>query len=147
MGFFSSLLSMKRSDTVSSSRRKSRKAHFGAPSHRRRIIMSAALSKDLRKKYGVRSVPIRRDDEVMVVRGQHKVSGKVTSCYRRKYVIHIEKLTLDKPNGQSVNIGIHPSNCVITKLKIDKDRLALLNRKRAGAEAGKGKLSQQDVQA
>merc|ERR1712063_141002 len=62
--FLSSLVRvMKRSDTVSSSRRKSRKAHFGAPSHERRIIMSAALSKDLRKKYGVRSIPIRRDDE------------------------------------------------------------------------------------
>merc|ERR1711974_454849 len=118
-----------------------------APSSQRRIIMSASLSKELRKKYGVRSVPIRRDGEVMVVRGQHKVSGKVTSCYRRKYVIHIEKLTLDKPNGQSVNIGIHPSNCVITKLKLDKDRLALLNRKKAGGDAHKGKLSQQDVQA
>lgn len=109
--------------------------------------MSAALSKELRKKYGVRSLPIRRDDEVTVVRGQHKVSGKVTCCYRRKYVIHIERLTLDKPNGQSVNIGIHPSNCVITKLKLDKDRLALLERKRAGAQAGKGKLTQEDVQA
>merc|ERR1711941_84625 len=131
MGFFPLLVvcNMKQSNTVSSSRRKSRKAHFSAPSSQRRVIMSAALSKDLRKKYGVRSVPIRRDDEVTVVRGQHKVSGKVTTCYRRKYVIHIEKLTLDKPNGQTVQIGIHPSNCVITKLKMDKDRDALLKRK------------------
>jgi len=138
---------MKRSNNVSSSRRKSRKAFLSAPSSQRRVIMSAALSKELRKKYGVRSVPIRKDDEVTVVRGQHKVTGKVTTCYRRKYVIHIEKLTLDKPNGASVNIGIHPSNCVITKLKLDKDRLALLARKKAGAAAGKGKFSQDDVQA
>merc|ERR1712232_102051 len=146
MGLFTFILiTMKRSSTVSSSRRKSRKARLSAPSSQRRIIMSAALSKELRQKYGVRSVPIRRDDEVQVVRGQHKVSGKVTCCYRRKYVIHIERLTVEKPNGQSVNIGIHPSNCVITKLKLDKDRLALLNRKKAGAEAGKGKISQEDV--
>ena len=39
---------------VSSSRRKSRKAHFSAPSHERRKIMSAPLSADLRKKYNVR---------------------------------------------------------------------------------------------
>lgn len=51
---------------VTSSRRKQRKAHFNAPSHIRRRIMSAPLSKDLRQKYGVRSIPIRKDDEVQV---------------------------------------------------------------------------------
>jgi ribosomal protein L24p/L26e, archaeal/eukaryotic len=54
---------------VTSSRRKQRKAHFTAPSHIRRKIMSTHLSKDLRKKYNVRAVPIRKDDEVIVVRG------------------------------------------------------------------------------
>lgn len=38
---------------VSSSRRKSRKAHFSAPSSERRILMSAALSSDLKTKYNV----------------------------------------------------------------------------------------------
>ncbi|KAA8895494.1 hypothetical protein FN846DRAFT_784976, partial [Sphaerosporella brunnea] len=40
---------------ISSSRRKSRKAHFSAPSSVRRKLMSATLSKELREKYGVRS--------------------------------------------------------------------------------------------
>lgn len=39
---------------VSSSRRKSRKAHFAAPSSIRRKIMSSPLSKDLRGKHNVR---------------------------------------------------------------------------------------------
>ena len=34
--------------------------------------MSAPLSKDLRTKHHVRSLPIRRDDEVVVVRGHYK---------------------------------------------------------------------------
>ena len=38
---------------VSSSRRKSRKAHFAAPSSIRRKIMSSALSKELRTKHNV----------------------------------------------------------------------------------------------
>lgn len=42
---------------VSSSRRKSRKAHFTAPSHVRRVILSAPLSKDLQQKYKVRCHP------------------------------------------------------------------------------------------
>lgn len=37
-----------------SSRRKSRKAHFNAPSSVRRVIMSAPLSKELREKHNVR---------------------------------------------------------------------------------------------
>lgn len=54
---------------VTSSRRKCRRAHFGAPSHIRYRLMSAHLSKDLRKKYNVRAMPVRKDDEVTVVRG------------------------------------------------------------------------------
>ena len=42
-------------------------------------------------------------------------------------------------------IGIHPSNCVITNLKLDKDRKNLLERKAAGV-ATKGKIQEADVQ-
>merc|ERR1711862_993325 len=77
--FLAVVRNMKRSNTVSSSRRKSRKAFLSAPSSQRRIIMSASLSKDLRKKYGVRSVPIRKDDEVLVVRGQPKLPARLSA--------------------------------------------------------------------
>jgi ribosomal protein uL24 len=41
--------------------------------------MSAALSSELRNKYHVRSMPVRKDDEVNVVRGTYKGrEGKVT---------------------------------------------------------------------
>ena len=55
---------MKFSPSVSSSRRKCRKAYFNAPASVRRVQMSASLSKELRQKYNVRSLPIRKDDEV-----------------------------------------------------------------------------------
>ncbi|KAK4239189.1 translation protein SH3-like domain-containing protein [Achaetomium macrosporum] len=120
---------------VSSSRRKSRKAHFSAPSSVRRDIMSAPLSKELREKYNVRSIPIRKDDEVQIIRGSNKdKEGKVTSVYRLKYVIHVERVTREKATGQSVPLGIHPSNVVITKLKLDKDRENILARIKAGRE-------------
>ncbi|KAK8156326.1 60S ribosomal protein L26-1 [Phyllosticta citrichinensis] len=124
--------------SIASSRRKSRKAHFGAPSSVRRTIMSAPLSKELREKYNVRSIPIRKDDEVTVVRGTHKGrEGKITSVYRLKYVIHVERLTRDKSNGQAVPIGLAASNVVVTKLKLDKDRERILERKGKGREAKK----------
>ena len=154
---------MKFSPNVSSSRRKSRKAHFTAPSSVRRIIMSAALSSELRNKYHVRaapaatpapclqplhaaddprraashvrdwrlsmppspaahlgpppidrradeaprssyaqvrSMPVRKDDEVSVVRGTYKGrEGKVIQCYRKKWVIHVERITREKQSG------------------------------------------------
>uniref|UniRef100_A0A7S2V566 KOW domain-containing protein n=1 Tax=Fibrocapsa japonica TaxID=94617 RepID=A0A7S2V566_9STRA len=139
---------MKVKNTVSSSRRKSRKAHFSAHSTARRVIMSAPLSKDLQAKYNVRSMPIRKDDEVQVTRGYFKNrEGKVVQCYRKKYVVHVERCTKEKTNGAQVHVGIAPSNVVITKLKLDKNRKAILERKdRAkGAEKGKGKYTETDV--
>ena len=78
----------------------------------------------------MRSLPIRKDDEVQIVRGTHKGrEGKVTTVYRRKYCIYVEKITREKVNGASVNIPIDASKVLITKIKIDKDRKALLERK------------------
>nr|ABK24358.1 unknown [Picea sitchensis]ACN40531.1 unknown [Picea sitchensis] len=139
---------MKYNPRVSSSRRKSRKAHFTAPSSVRRILMSAPLSSDLRNKHNVRSIPIRKDDEVQVVRGTFKGrEGKVVQVYRKKWVIHVERITREKVNGQTVNVGVHPSKVIVTKLKIDKDRKDLLERKGKGraAEKGKGKFTADDV--
>merc|ERR1712216_1039747 len=136
---------MKFSANVSSSRRKSRKAHFSAPSSVRRKIMSAHLNKEQSQKYHVKSMPIRKDDEVIVVRGSNRGrEGKVIQVYRKKYVIRIERVTREKSNGSTVNVGIHPSNVSITKLKLDKDRRAILARKdttKALAKA-KGKSSE-----
>merc|ERR1711908_113472 len=107
---------MKFSSTVSSSRRKARKAHFTAPSSVRRTLMGGHLNKELSQKYHVKSMPIRKDDEVIVMRGSNKGrEGKVIQVYRKKFVIHIERVTREKSNGSTVNVGIHPSNVMITK--------------------------------
>lgn len=118
---------MKFNPAVTSSRRKNRKAHFGAHSEARHKIMSANLSKELQARHGVRSMPVRKDDEVMIVRGMYKTrEGKVTACFRKKMVIHVERITREKTNGQQVPVGVRSSNLVITKLKMDKDRKAKL---------------------
>lgn len=111
--------------------------------------MSAPLSKELRQKYGVRSMPVRKDDEVQVVRGHNKGQqvGKIVQCYRKKYAIWIERIQREKANGASVYVGIHPSNVVIVKLKIDKNRKAILERRAAGKKSaeGKGKHTEESV--
>lgn len=75
----------------------------------------------------IRSLPIRKDDEVVVVRGSSVGSeGRVVQVYRKKWVVHLERLQREKVNGATVAIPIHPSNVVITKIKMDKDRYVLL---------------------
>ncbi|KAG5684864.1 hypothetical protein PVAND_014074 [Polypedilum vanderplanki] len=132
---------MKFNRNVSSSRRKSRLRHFTAPSHIRRKIMSSPLSKELRQKYNVRSMPIRKDDEVQVVRGHYKGNqvGKVVQVYRKKFVVYIERIQREKANGTNVYVGIHPSKLLIVKLKMDKDRKRILDRRAKGRLAALGK--------
>ena len=85
-------------------------------------------------------MPIRKDDEVVIKRGSNKGrEGKVTSVYRLKSVIHIERVSREKSNGQSVPIGIAPSKVEITKLKLDKDREKILERISQGRDANKKK--------
>jgi len=130
---------MKYNKDVSSSRRKNRKAVFSAPSSVRRVFMSSPLSKDLRGKHGVRSIPIRKDDEVIIVRGSHKgAEGKVVGVHRKKFVINVDRVTRDKVNGATAHIGIHPSNVVITTIKMDKDRKSMLERKKSKKRIEKG---------
>lgn len=121
---------MKFNPAVTSSRRKNRKAHFGAHSEARRKLMSANLSKELQARHGVRSMPIRKDDEVLITRGRFKTrEGKVTAVYRKKWVVHVERITREKVNTATVPVGIPASSLIITKLKLDKDRKAKLEAK------------------
>ncbi|RCH93475.1 60S ribosomal protein L26, partial [Rhizopus azygosporus] len=53
----------------------------------------------------------------------------VVQVYRKKWVIHIDRVTREKVNGATVPIGIDTSKVVVTKLKLDKSRNAILERK------------------
>ena len=91
---------MKTHQIVSSQRRKSRKAHFSAPSSIRRKIMSSHLNKELRTKYDVRAVPVRKGDTVKIMRGHFKGrEGNIQAGYRKRWALHIEKIVRDKTNG------------------------------------------------
>jgi ribosomal protein uL24 len=79
--------------------------------------MSSPLSSDLKSKYHVNAVPVRKDDEVSVVRGTYKGrEGKVIQVYRRKWVIHIDRITREKANGACTRRaswprGVRSGNC------------------------------------
>ena len=89
---------------------------------------------------------IRKDDEVQVVCGHFKGQqvGKVVQVYRKMFVVHIECIQWEK-----ANVDIHPSKAVIVKLKMDKDRKRILERKAmtcAKAMADKGKYTEETME-
>jgi large subunit ribosomal protein L26e len=82
-------------------------------------------------------MPLRKDDEVLITRGSYKGrEGRITSVYRKKWVVYVERVTREKVNGASAPVGISPSNLSITKLKTNGDREAILKR-RAFRDRGK----------
>lgn len=56
-----------------------------------------------------------------------------------RYVLYIERVQREKANGATVYIGIHPSKVVVVKLKMDKDRKKILERRAKGKEIATGK--------
>merc|ERR1712203_360457 len=97
---------MKLNKNVTSSRRKQRKRQFTAPSHIQRKLMSAPLSKDLRAKYGVRSMPIRKDDEVQVLEGTTKANKleKLFNAIAKSSSFTLDVFSVKKPMGQQFTL-------------------------------------------
>lgn len=111
--------------------RKQRKYRFNAPLHIKHKFLSANLSKPLREKYGKRSLPLRKGDEVLVMRGTFtKKKGKVTSVNIKSAKIAIEGIQRSKKDGTKVNVFFNPSVLQIHNLNLDdKQRSAILDRK------------------
>jgi len=112
---------------------KQRKAWYNLPLHARKALMSAHLSKELRKSLKRRALPLRKGDKVRVVRGGRKGSGgKVASVDRVKGFAFIEGLKRRKADGKEVLVPIQPSNLIIEEIDT-ADAL------RFGTKAEKGK--------
>jgi len=64
---------------------------------------------------------------VQIVRGTYKGrEGRINTSNRKHFRVFVEGVSRDKGNGATVPIPVNPSNVVITKVKMDKDRKALL---------------------
>ena len=93
--------------------------------------LGSALSEDLHKKYGKRSVRVIEGDSVTIVRGEFKgVDGKVSNVSTEKSSVAIEGVKKEKTKGDKFDVYIHTSNLVITGLNTDdKWRMAKLEGK------------------
>ena len=98
--------------------------------------LSGSLSKELRKKYGKRSVRIIEGDTVKVIRGEFSgVDGKVTKISLADNGVNIEGVKKDKIKGDKFDVYINTTNIMITGLNSsDKWRMNKLEGKKPRTE-------------
>ena len=123
--------------------RKQRKKMYQAPQHNRYRRFSAPLSSALKSSHNTNSVPVRTGDTVRVMRGDYKgFEGKVNRVDRSKYRIFVEGVSMEKVDGSTVLIPIHPSKVTITQLNLD-DKLRKEILKRKGGVSEKAELTKE----
>jgi len=112
--------------------------------------LGSALSKDLHKKYGKRSVRVIEGDSIKIVRGEFKgVDGKISKISTQKSSVSIEGIKKEKTKGDKFDVYIHTSNLVVTSLNTgDRWRMAKLEGKdprKQLKEDLKEKLAKEDL--
>ncbi len=114
--------------------RKQRKYRANAPLHVRHRFLSAHVSKTLRKEVNKRSLPVRKGDEVEIMRGEYRgKKGVVSSVSMKESKIFIDSIKRKKVSGQEVAVPVDPSNVQITKASMeDKMRRKITLRNAAG---------------
>ena len=79
--------------------------------------LGSALSKDLQKKYGKRSVRVNEGDSIKIVRGEYKgVDGKISKVSPQKNSVTIDGIKKEKTKGDKFDVYIHTSNLLVTSL-------------------------------
>jgi len=115
---------------VSSKPRKQRKMLYEAPLHRRQKMMAAHLSKELREKFKRRSLPVRKGDEVKIMRGSFKGrTAKIEKVDLKKMVVYLEGITRKKSDGSDAKIPFSASNLMLINPDLsDKERVKAIER-------------------
>ena len=109
---------------------KQRKYRTGSPLHVKHRLVHSHLSKDLRKKYGKRSIGVRKGDRIKIMRGRFKKQeGKIERVDLRKIAVFVNGIEITKKDGTKKMLALHPSNLMVTELSLnDKLRQKMLER-------------------
>lgn len=114
-----------------------RRVLYNLPLHKKRPLVSAHLSKELKAKLGTgaRSIPLRKGDRVKIMRGTHrKKTGKIIEVDLGSSMAYIEGIVARKAKGGEVPVAMRPSNLLIIEASFDdKERKGMLDRKKKGA--------------
>jgi large subunit ribosomal protein L24 len=109
--------------------------------------LGSALSKDLHKKYGKRSIRVVEGDSVKIVRGEYKgVDGKISKVSTQKSTVAIEGIKKEKTKGDKFDVYIHTSNLLVTSLNSeDKWRMAKIEGKDPKKQPKKTPVKEESV--
>lgn len=103
--------------------RKQRKYRHNAPLHVRHRFLSANLAPELRRRFEKRSMPVKKGDEVEVMRGSSKgLRGTINRINLRASKVYVEEIKAKKVDGSEVMRPLQPSNLRILKLALDDKR-------------------------
>jgi len=132
----------------SKQKRKQRKYRYKAPLHIRHKFVAANLSKELRKRYYRRNLPLRKGDSVRIMRGSFKKkTGKISNVNLRNLKVFIEGIQQSKRDGTKVNVPFEPSNLQIIELNLeDKKRMEIIERKTKEKEEKQTKKEKKEKQ-
>jgi ribosomal protein uL24 len=106
------------SDSPHSPRRQ-RKANYEATTFQRRRLMAVPLSRELRRRFSRRSVPLRKGDTVRVMAGSYVGrEERVAKVHRRTYSVTLDNVTLKTGEEKLKPLAIRTSHLVITRLNL-----------------------------
>ncbi|PIU02950.1 MAG: 50S ribosomal protein L24 [Candidatus Diapherotrites archaeon CG09_land_8_20_14_0_10_32_12] len=109
-----------------------RKRKLNASLHKKQKELRVHLSKELRDKYKMRALQVRKDDIVKVMVGKYKgKEGKIVKASVADSYVNIDNLKIKKVDGKEIYVKFQPSNLIIKELSLnDNIRLAKLKREK-----------------
>ena len=102
---------------VSSQPRKKRKRLYNAPLHQRQKLVSIHLGRELRKQLKKRSLPARKGDKILVLRGKFKKKeGTIVRVNLKSSKVYAEGIFLRKQRGTEVLAPLSPSALLLMQV-------------------------------
>ncbi len=124
-------LSWKSSSKVS----KQRKFRLNAPLHIKRRFLTAAVSAELKARYGAKAIPVREGDTVKLIKGEFRgVTGKINAVNLKKGTVYIDGVERVRKDGTKSYMPVMPSSLMISEASFeDRRRAASMSRKGGAA--------------
>jgi ribosomal protein uL24 len=99
--------------------RRQRKSVYDATTFERRVLMTVPLSRELRRRFHRRSIPLRKGDTVRVMSGSFiGREERVAKIDRRGYSVTLDNVTLKTGESKLKPLAIRTSHLVLTKLNL-----------------------------